>query len=155
MGIARTRVVRPLTPRTDRYRYTDMNITCQICGNDCDRYQQLPTEWWCYCESCNTETFHPFMKILLYSPTHHHRDLYTAMEQEYKAKGYRVVNPYSEPSMTEREVFDYVIGAYNSCNMVMCISPCGRGRWIHELREACRKGAVLFRRQDGDERMWE
>jgi hypothetical protein len=42
------------------------NITCQNCGKDCNVYEQVNTaqiggilEWWCYCEECDVETFHP------------------------------------------------------------------------------------------------
>ncbi len=39
-----------------------MNTTCQTCGKDCSIYQQLWTEedweWWCYCPTCDIETWH-------------------------------------------------------------------------------------------------
>ena len=42
------------------------NITCQMCGKDCEVYEQVNVaqigqklEWWCYCKKCNIETNHP------------------------------------------------------------------------------------------------
>lgn len=94
------------------------------------------------------------MKILIYSPTHPHGELYTAMEKELTAKGYKVVNPYTEGS-SEKEVYERVLSIYNIVGMVYLISPQGKSRQMRDLRELCRKGCVLWRRCDGDERMWD
>lgn len=41
----------------------DYNIVCQSCRKECDTVEQVHTgedwEWWCYCRSCDIETFHP------------------------------------------------------------------------------------------------
>ena len=94
------------------------------------------------------------MKVLIYSPTQPHGDLYYAMEKELTAKGYKVVNPYVQGD-SERAVFERVRSSYNSVSMVMLISPQGKSHKMKELRELCRKGCVLWRKQDGDENVFE
>ena len=94
------------------------------------------------------------MKVLIYSPTHHHRDLYTAMEKELKSKGYSVYNPYLEGD-PERTVHERVLNSYNKVNMVMLISPQGKSKQMRDLRELCRKACVLWRKQDGDDNFFE
>lgn len=45
---------------------SNFNITCQMCGKDCEVYEQVNIrqigeewEWWCYCKECDIETNHP------------------------------------------------------------------------------------------------
>ena len=47
----------------------EFNITCMMCGNDCDIYEELAVakfedeyELWCYCKKCDIETFHEIPK---------------------------------------------------------------------------------------------
>jgi hypothetical protein len=35
---------------------------CQQCGAMCDAEEIVSGQLWCYCQSCEMETFHPLMK---------------------------------------------------------------------------------------------
>jgi len=36
--------------------------SCQQCGAMCDAEEIVDGQLWCYCQSCEMETFHPLMK---------------------------------------------------------------------------------------------
>ena len=89
------------------------------------------------------------MKVMLYSPTHHHKELYDAMEKKYKSLGYIVCNPMNDGD-TEEEVLGRVEHNVIYYNMLICISNCGKNNQIKDLRKLCRRNYVIFRVMDDD-----
>lgn len=53
------------TKVTTPQRVKSCSFSCQTCGKDCKRFEEVEIsrgEWemWCYCADCDIETFHPF-----------------------------------------------------------------------------------------------
>lgn len=84
------------------------------------------------------------MTITIYSPDHHHSELYTELTKQYKAMGYDVHNPMGV-GFTEDMVYQNVLDVLDKVNMVVCVNYDKRDKRVRHIQNECRRRQILFR----------